>query len=91
MSKVSHSLSICRPLLNSTIENGPCQVIKLLAGSMIRILLEHEVNANLIWPDKWLWSTFDRFPRGQEQDTQWINDYEDWIEEIYQRGVLNEE
>ena len=66
-------------------------MLKLLAGSMINIMLGHGVMPELIWSDKTDLALYSRFPRAQQQDTQWITSFEDFVEELSHNLVPSQE
>lgn len=61
-------------------KHARCQVLKLLAGSMINVMLNNGVIPKHIWADKTDNSVFASFPRAEQQDTQWVTSFEGYIE-----------
>ncbi|KAL2046208.1 hypothetical protein N7G274_001655 [Stereocaulon virgatum] len=77
--------------LSEVIKHGRCQVLKLLAGSIIRIMLHHGLSPEELWPNKADQELYTHFPRSCHHDTSWILAFEEFVDELVLGGVLTQE
>jgi len=58
---------------------------------MINIMLNHGVMPGLIWSDKIDLAMRSRFPRAEQQNTQWVISFEGFLEELDLNSFLTQE
>ena len=78
--------------LGAMIIHGRCQVLKLVAGSIIRELLDYGIKLQTFWDmagerD----SMYDRFPKSQTQTSQWISQFETFVDDLALSKALSQE
>jgi len=78
-------------MLPDVITHGRCQVLRLLAGSMIRELLFRGIPADDFWTNKSEASPYSHFPRGAYHDSQWVTTFETFVEELDLENILTQE
>lgn len=77
--------------LGAVIERESCQVLKLLAGFMIREMLGFGVLPDEFWPTETDLDTFSKFPKNQHTNSQWITSFEEFVDELVLRKILTQE
>ena len=80
-----------RQNLGPVIERESCQVLKLLAGFMIREMLGFGVSPDDFWPTETDLDTFSKFPKSQHTNSQWITSFEEFVDELVLRKILTQE
>lgn len=70
---------------------GRCQVLMFLAGSMIRELLSLGMARDDIWSSASDAETYSHFPGGEQEDSQWVVSFEDFVEELHLAKALTQE
>jgi hypothetical protein len=66
-------------------------VLKLLAGSMIRIMLHHGLPPEELWPNESDQELYAHFPRSSHHYTTWILAFEEFIDELVLQDVLTQQ
>ncbi|KAF6232349.1 hypothetical protein HO173_009454 [Letharia columbiana] len=74
--------------LGEVIEHESCQVLKLLAGSMIREMLSSGVSPDAFWPSGTVYSNF---PKSQHHNSQWVTSFEEFVDELLLKKILTQE
>ncbi|KAK4690986.1 hypothetical protein P7C71_g5922, partial [Lecanoromycetidae sp. Uapishka_2] len=69
-----------RRTLSDVIKHGRCQILKLIAGSMILYMLNDGVSPEAFWPTEIDQELFAKFPRSGYHDIQWITAFEDFVD-----------
>ena len=73
------------------IEHESCQVLKLLAGSLIREMLGSGVSPDDFWPTDTDLDTYSKFPKSQHLNSQWVTSFEEFVDELVLRKILTQE
>ena len=62
--------------------HGECEVLKLIAGSIIREMVGHGVPEENFWPIDTDTQVFANFPKSQRHTSQWVGDFQLYLDEI---------
>ncbi|KAL6716226.1 hypothetical protein ACLMJK_005792 [Lecanora helva] len=65
----------------SVIEHDQCQVLKLLAGSMVNLLLKLGTSRSLLFPQRKNEAIYSSFPVGDEKDFRWLHAFQGFLAE----------
>lgn len=77
--------------LSEVIEHGSCQVLKLIAGSMIREMLSFGVSPDDFWKSKTHLDLYLKFPKSQHHNSQWVTSFEEFVDELVLGKILTQE
>lgn len=77
--------------MSDVIRHGRCQILKLVAGSIIRIMLNEGVLPRDLWPAVTDQELYANFPKGTYHDLQWITEFEGFVDELLLENVLIQE
>lgn len=71
--------------------HGKCQVLKILAGSMIREMLCHGVPPESFWRTGIERNLYAKFPKSEHHDSQWILAFEIFLQDLESAHTLTQE
>lgn len=79
-----------RRALGQTATGDKCQILRLVAGTMIRGMISLGIQEANFWPIDADERMFADFPRGQHHTSQWVVDFEEYLDSIFSQGISNE-
>lgn len=72
------------------IMHGKCQILKILAGSIIREMVAFGAAAKDFWPVEDNSEQYAGFPKSQHHTAQWVTDFEIFVDELDSQNLLSQ-
>ena len=80
-----------RQYLSDIIEHESCQILKLLAGLMIRAMLSFGMPPDDFWPSETSKTLYSKFPKSQHRNSQWVTSFEEFVDGLVLAKILTQE
>lgn len=79
-----------RRALGGILVHGKSQVLRLVAGSMIRELLASGLAVENFWPEPAETDMFAGFPKSQHHTAAWVTEFEAFINDLNSQHILTQ-
>jgi len=79
-----------RRALGGLLAHGKSQVLRLIAGSMIREMLASGLAVKDFWPEPAEMDMFAGFPKSQHHTAAWVTNFEIFIDDLNSQHVLTQ-
>ena len=78
----------CRKSLGESVINGNDEILRLIAGDIIREVLADNVPLDHLWPEKTVSDIYASFVSTGSLRTQWIEEFTAFANELERRSIL---
>ena len=79
-----------RRALGQTVTGDNSQILRIVAGTMIRGMTSSGIPGGSFWPIGADERIFADFPKSQHHTSQWVVDFEEYLDGIFSQGYLDE-